>query len=590
MEKKKVVLEGKIDIDEFPKYEKMITQPDVWQIDISKFSANVSIEKLEDRIYDDESDDEPMLIVKLLLNKEFASLFVIEDGLVLSADKKVLVNSFDKEKVTIPEGVEIIGHFAFCFYYRMKSIALPDGIKKIGNGSFYFCDLSNVILPDSVECLGDGSFGYCDLDTVKLPNRLKEIPANCFSCNGLMEVNIPSSVKKIGDEAFCCNFITKLTLPEGVESIGYNVFTQIESICFPSTMREIEKAFFYECNVDEPSSCLPYVEVNKDNPLFFSVEGTLYSRSNPDVPYLGYNYMELKRAIKEKDAPVHFPCTRNESQRELSLQEIYAQFPSYNCRPINEDATLFWIYETFNGYNIIDRYMHRYINPRSVRNVQFSFNHFVLLKGNKTAIYSIDLKTILLEECDGYCFESCDEDGRIYVSKDIPMPEEDIRLRKSGILHCSHIRYGCINIHKEVIIPCEYKDLNHFDACGTAVAQVGSKYGIIDLNNNVVIPFLYSSFYQPFDENGIAIVSKKEKKGCKYMYINRKNEVLGIFLSDTFDIYMPGFHIYANNGKYGYAKQFGREYSGAIYEDVQLVDEQTIKVSLDGVNYQEIKY
>ena len=590
MEKKKVVLEGKIGVEDFPKYENMITQPDVWQIDISNFSVNVSIEKLEDRFFDIESDDEPMLIEKLLLNKEFASLFILEDGLVLSADRKVLVNSFDKENVTIPEGVETIGHFAF-YSNRMKSITLPDGLKRIGNAAFYSCeDLSKVILPDSVECLGEGSFGFCELETVKLSNKLKEIPANCFLCTGLEKIDIPSSVKKIGDEAFEGSFISEIILPEGVESIGYDVFPHIGYVYFPSTMREIEKAFFYETNVDEPSTCLPFIVVGIDNPLFFSVEGTLYSKNNPDEPYLGYNYMELRQASEKKNAPVLFPDTQQESRRELSLQEIYAQFPPNNCIPINEEATMFWTYETFIGYNIIDRYMHRYINPRSVSNVQFSFNHFVLLKGNKTAIYSIDMKTILLEEDDDYCFESCDNEGRIYVSKDIPMPEEDIRLRKSGILHCRHIRYGCINIHKEVIIPCEYKNLGHFDACGTAIAQVGSKYGIIDLNNNVVIPFMYSLFYQPFDENGIAIVSKKKKYIYKNMYINRKNEVLGIFLSDTFDIYMPGFHIYANNGKYGYAKQFGREYSGAIYEDVQLVDEQTIKVSLDGVNYQEIKY
>lgn len=590
MEKKKVVLEGKIGVEDFPKYENMITQPDVWQIDISNFSVNVSIEKLEDRFFDIESDDEPMLIEKLLLNKEFASLFILEDGLVLSADKKVLVNSFDKENVTIPEGVETIGHFAF-YSNRMKSITLPDGLKRIGNAAFYSCeDLSKVILPDSVECLGEGSFGFCELETVKLSNKLKEIPANCFLCTGLEKIDIPSSVKKIGDEAFEGSFISEIILPEGVESIGYDVFPHIDYVYFPSTMREIEKAFFYEIDVDEPSTCLPFIVVGIDNPLFFSVEGTLYSKNNPDEPYLGYNYMELRQASEKKNAPVLFSDTQQESRRELSLQEIYAQFPPNNCRPINEEATMFWTYETFIGYNIIDRYMHRYINPRSVSNVQFSFNHFVLLKGNKTAIYSIDMKTILLEEDDDYCFESCDNEGRIYVSKDIPMPEEDIRLRKSGILHCRHIRYGCINIHKEVIIPCEYKNLGHFDACGTAIAQVGSKYGIIDLNNNVVIPFMYSLFYQPFDENGIAIVSKKKKYIYKNMYINRKNEVLGIFLSDTFDIYMPGFHIYANNGKYGYAKQFGREYSGAIYEDVQLVDEQTIKVSLDGVNYQEIKY
>ena len=74
------------------------------------------------------------------------------------------------------------------------------------------------------------------------------------------------------------------------------------------------------------------------------------------------------------------------------------------------------------------------------------------------------------------------------------------------------------------------------------------------------------------------------------MFINRKNEVLGTFLEQGFVLNEKRFHIYTNNGLYGYTRQFGHYYNGAPYKDIKVIDEETIEVSLDGINYQEIKY
>ena len=57
-------------------------------------------------------------------------------------------------------------------------------------------------------------------------------------------------------------------------------------IYFPSTMREIEKDFFYEDPIDDLADCVPFIEVSTNNPIFFSKEGTLYKYDNPNEPYL----------------------------------------------------------------------------------------------------------------------------------------------------------------------------------------------------------------------------------------------------------------------------------------------------------------
>lgn len=586
-----VVLNGTIGIEEFSKYNDLVSQPDVKHIDISDFSIDIGVDNvIEHYFYDDEPKT---LLEKLFINKEFASVFVIENGLVLSQDRQILIGALDDNLNTIPDGIRIIGHFAFC-NGRFKSIKLPDGLTRIGIAAFFECDyLTEITLPNSVEYLGESAFHGCDLGKVTFSKNLKAIPAGCFDSNFIKEINIPSSVKEIEDWAFAFNYNEKVILPEGVESIGGNAF-EIDEIYFPSTMRVIAKDFYYEENIDEPQQCLPYIEVSMDNPLFFSKGGTLYSYENPEVPYLGYTYRSenYENEEKGKEDLVIFPNEGQGSQTEYTPEEIYARFPSYNCKPINDEESLFWIYELNNGHNIIDRHLNKYLNPRRVYYVQFSRNNFILIKDNSfdSFIYSIDLKNILMDESDGYKLVSCDDEGRIYVGKDVPLPKTNNYLRDLLSSHNEHYRYGCINLQKEVIIPCEYKDLYHFDECGFAIARKGSKEGAIDLNNNILIPFEYSSFYSNFHGEGIAIVSKKSKGISQYMFINRKNEVVGTFVEQGFVINEKRFHIYTHNGLYGYTRQFGHYYNGTPYKDIKVIDEETIEVSLDGINYQEVKY
>lgn len=282
-----IILKGHVGEDDLEKYNEIVMQDNVKSIDIADLESDMD----EDSFFDRASfyETEPLLIEKLLSNKRFSQSYIIEGNLVLSADRKVIVNSFDKASITIPESVEIIGDFAF-HSNQISSIIIPNRVKIIGISAFDSCvDLDDLQIPDSVEQLGYCAFSSCSLDKVKLSSRLQEIPDGCFEYNIIENIDIPSSVKRIGSAAFHCDILRRVILPEGVEAIGSNVFTHCnEYIYFPSTMREIEKDFFYEDCIDIPEDCVPYIEVNEDNPHFFSKDGTLYSYEDPDTPYLGY--------------------------------------------------------------------------------------------------------------------------------------------------------------------------------------------------------------------------------------------------------------------------------------------------------------
>ena len=88
--------------------------------------------------------------------------------------------------------------------------------KRIGQAAFQGSQtLSNVSLGEGVETIGDYAFYLCPkLAVLSLPETLTEIGAAAFSQSGLTEVIIPSSVTSIGKLAFAnCNDLKKVTLP-----------------------------------------------------------------------------------------------------------------------------------------------------------------------------------------------------------------------------------------------------------------------------------------------------------------------------------------------------------------------------------------
>ena len=89
---------------------------------------------------------------------------------------------------------------------------------------FYGCSkLKSIIIPDSVKKIGDGAFSGCTgLTTINIPDSVTEIGAVAFSgCTGLTIINIPDSVTEIGAVAFWnCTGLKEVTIGSGVTSIA----------------------------------------------------------------------------------------------------------------------------------------------------------------------------------------------------------------------------------------------------------------------------------------------------------------------------------------------------------------------------------
>ena len=96
----------------------------------------------------------------------------------------------DAPQITTPVWLRAIPNNAFAACSRLKSIMIPDGVKKIGDFAFANCSsLTSVTIPKSVMSIGGSVF---------------------WGCKALTSVTIPKSVKKIENSAF--HWCDKLTI------------------------------------------------------------------------------------------------------------------------------------------------------------------------------------------------------------------------------------------------------------------------------------------------------------------------------------------------------------------------------------------
>lgn len=148
----------------------------------------------------------------------------------------VAVSRCEKEavgEIIIPEeinGVPVTEIGADCFKEckDIKSVVIPDSIKKIGKYAFWFCrGLTSVNIPKNITVIETGVFYSCtSLRSVTIPNSVTEIGSTAFlGCERFISIVIPDSVKSIDSAAFMgCTQLKNIIIPESVTSIAQKAF------------------------------------------------------------------------------------------------------------------------------------------------------------------------------------------------------------------------------------------------------------------------------------------------------------------------------------------------------------------------------
>ncbi|MDE7312613.1 MAG: leucine-rich repeat protein [Eubacterium sp.] len=152
------------------------------------------------------------------------------DGVLFNKEKTELVRCPEGKsgEYMVPDGVDLIGAYAFQSCDKLKGITVPDGVTKIGIAAFWKCtEVIDVTLPDSVTEIGSKAFSGCEnLIKIHIPDSIEVLQGSTFQfCKSLTEIIIPDGVTRIDSTVFvACENLRSIVIPSSVIRIANTAF------------------------------------------------------------------------------------------------------------------------------------------------------------------------------------------------------------------------------------------------------------------------------------------------------------------------------------------------------------------------------
>lgn len=99
-------------------------------------------------------------------------------------------------------------------------VIVPEGVREIGEGAFWRCDVESVRLPQGIRTIRSGAFMNCrSLRRINLPESVRTIETEAFHGSGLRAIRLPEGLKRIEADCFSGTELTEIVIPEGVRVI-----------------------------------------------------------------------------------------------------------------------------------------------------------------------------------------------------------------------------------------------------------------------------------------------------------------------------------------------------------------------------------
>lgn len=182
--------------------------------------------------------------------------YYAQGNCLITTDGKLI---FGCKNSVIPEGVRVIGEYAFWDCRDLKTITLPDSLMTIESFAFTGTRIQSIHIPKKVTGIKHYPFTECPLlkeITVDPDNPVYTAENNCLLLGdelilGCSTSIIPNHVKTIGTGAFTsCTGLIEMAIPDSVTLIHQDAFlncTNLKRLYIPDSVTTMAVAPFYEC-------------------------------------------------------------------------------------------------------------------------------------------------------------------------------------------------------------------------------------------------------------------------------------------------------------------------------------------------------
>ena len=130
-------------------------------------------------------------------------------------------------------------------------VIVPEGVREIGEGAFWRCDVESVRLPQGIRAIRSEAFMNCrSLRRINLPESLRTIETEAFSGSGLRAIRLPEGLKRIEADCFSGTELTEIVIPEGVRVIRDHAFSgcrELRKVILPAGLTMLEDHVFLDC-------------------------------------------------------------------------------------------------------------------------------------------------------------------------------------------------------------------------------------------------------------------------------------------------------------------------------------------------------
>ena len=248
---------------------------------------------------------------------------------------KAFYGAFDVEskiKIVIPNKVSTIGNNAF-EKSNIVEVIIGDGVEELPASIFKYNEyLEKVTLPDGLKIIGDSAFDGCGkLATINLPESLTTIGRYALSDIKVKSVTIPQNVTTIGTNIFDSSSVEEVIILANIQeipSMTFRMASRLEKVVLPESLATIKKADFYDNN--------PLKEIYFGKNIT-SIENGSFADKETDFKFYVYNDTVPKTYAEENNIDYVLIDPNEVSIKNIKSQ--YFAFEKINLEDVSIELT-----------------------------------------------------------------------------------------------------------------------------------------------------------------------------------------------------------------------------------------------------------